>query len=64
MEKTARPHRVLTETQVAALLGVTTRTLQRWHADRTSPIRRLPNKDGRAIRYAKADVQRYLRGGR
>lgn len=48
----------LTPTEVAELLGVSTRTLSRWHALRMGPPR---SKVGRTVLYRKAAVDDWLK---
>lgn len=47
---------LLTRDQVADLLKVSRRTLERWEADGTLPARRI----GRLVRYSKADIDAFV----
>jgi predicted site-specific integrase-resolvase len=54
---------VLSLAEVCAVLGISTKTWQRWRRDHDTPIAELQPATYRP-RYAKADVERYLRNPR
>lgn len=54
------PRDAVTERDAASRLGLSYRTLQRWRMTGVAPIRPLPGL-GRLVRYATADIDRYLR---
>ncbi len=54
---------VLTEGEVAKLLGVSRRTIQRWRLDGTGPVKPIPGLGKKTIRYSRAAVVEYIDKG-
>jgi len=52
------PDQLLDERGAAALLGVSTRTMERWRAERTGPP--FVRLSARAIRYSRAALLRWI----
>ena len=57
IETQQAPSGLLTENQVAALLGITVGTLRKRRLFQRPPVN---HKIGRSVRYARADVERFL----
>ena len=60
MAETPKPARLLTNDEVAGLLGISPRTLESWRVQFAQPVGPKFLRIGRAIRYRPEDVVAYL----
>ena len=60
MAENPKPARLLTNDEVAGLLGISPRTLESWRVNFAQPVGPKFLRLGRAIRYRPEDVDAYL----